>query len=73
MKKMMSNRNEVEVGAKVFSPPSSKRVIKRYKFLVIKYITTVDVMSNMMTIVNTMVYLKVAKRANPKIFHHENN
>lgn len=72
MKNMMSNRNWAKVGAKVFSPPSSQKVIK-IKILVIKYITTMDVLYNMMAIVNSKVYLKVAKRAYPKIFHHENN
>lgn len=44
---------------------------KKIQILVIRYIITVDVMYNMMITVNTMVYLKAAKRANPKIFHNE--
>ena len=55
-KKVTDNRNRVEGGVKAFLPPSSKKVVKRYKLTVIRQISTGDVMYNTMTIVNTAVW-----------------
>ena len=45
------------------------KVVKRHKFPVTRYISTRDVMYNMIKIINTL-YMKV-KRVNPKSAHHK--